>query len=230
MSLKNFVIVITTWQVVCAVALALCGHTIGWLVHSAYTGLFGDVQESFTAYSRVSTYVMIFTVSAIATAVGVTLLTVFERRRLSIRQLLATFIAWHAACLAALVISEESGLYWAFHRVDWALFRPPDNLYSLRNVMLPRVIAWVVSSSMAIITVLWLRSKVAPVQTTPPLSKPNRSAVADENPYKAPQETDKQRRRVYHHRPLRTLLMIALVFAAVAIVYRVSFMYALRSP
>ncbi len=50
----------------------------------------------------------------------------------------------------------------------------------------------------------------------------------DENAYRSPQETGKQqRRRVYHHRPASGCLMILFIFAVIAVLYSVWFVYAL---
>jgi len=189
--------VIAAWQVTCAIAFVLFGYTIGWGVYSIYTGIFGDIQDSYMTYHRASTYSVIVVVTALATAVGVALLIVMEGRRATVRHTIGTFVAWHAAAVAALVVSEELGLFWVFHRIDWNLFGTPENLYSFRNLMLPRVIAWLMSSTAAIGMVLWLRDKLVPVETRPP-AQPARSlrtasppgkVFTDENPYAPPQST-----------------------------------------
>jgi hypothetical protein len=142
------------------------------------------------------TYAVTIVVTALATAVGVALLIVLEGRRATIRHTIGTFVAWHAAAVAALVASEELGLFWVFHRIDWILFGTPENLYSFRNLMLPRVIGWLMSSTAAIAMVLWLRDKLVPVQTRPPgparglgTASPPGKVFTDENPYAPPQST-----------------------------------------
>lgn len=204
----TFVVVIAAWQAACAVAMALCGYAIGWVVHSVYTSLFGDVQESYATYERAATYTVIFTVTALATAVGVLLLRVLERRATTWRRTVGTFIAWHAAAVAALVASNEWDLPWIVHRLDREIFGTPESLYTWRNLVWPRVIAWVLSSTPAIAAVLWLRSKVALAPSTQAQSmaevghaQKRGLVITEENPYEAPQ-TSSTTTRVSSHRPV----------------------------
>jgi hypothetical protein len=191
------VAVIAAWQFASAVAFAVLGYPIGWVVYSIYTGLYGDVQECYTTYHRAATYTTIIFVTALATAVGVALLFVLERRPTTIRHTSFTFVAWHAATVTALVASEEFGLFWLVHRLDWMIFGAPADLYSFRNVMLPRIIAWVAATTTAIGLVLWIRNKLAPLQMRLPVgpasglaarSQLGRTAT-DDNPYAPPQST-----------------------------------------
>ena len=167
--------------------LGVCGYAIGWVVYSVYTAHFGDIQETYSTYHRAVTYTVIIVVTALATAMGVALLIVMEGRRATVRHTIGTFVAWHAAAVVALVASEELGLFWVFHRIDWILFGTPENLYSFRNLMMPRVIAWVLSSTAAIAVVLWVRAKLAPL---PPVAHAGQAREAGATAVRKPSTPD----------------------------------------
>jgi hypothetical protein len=80
-SLTRSIAVIATWQLASAIAMSALGYPVGWVVHSIYTGLFGDIQNSYASYERASTYSVMIVVTALATALGVALLMILERRR-----------------------------------------------------------------------------------------------------------------------------------------------------
>ena len=55
--------------------------------------------------------------------------------------------AWEAAVVAILIWSYEVGFPYKINQLGWAIFGPPDNLYSFHNLMLHRIVAWLICTT-----------------------------------------------------------------------------------
>jgi hypothetical protein len=58
-----------------------------------------------------------------------------------------------------LVSSYEIGFSYSLNQLGWAVLGPPDNVYSFQNLVLHRIIAWLIETTPVSWTALWLHSK-----------------------------------------------------------------------
>jgi ribose/xylose/arabinose/galactoside ABC-type transport system permease subunit len=155
--LKSLVAVVVVWNVCCLAVMLIYRPTVGRAVDAAYTRSFGDIQASFGRYERIATYLGIILVTTPATAVSLGLLNALMPRPRRWRSTVVTFGAWQVGVVAALVWSYEAGFPYMVNRLDWTLFGPSE-VYSLRNLVLPRIIAWIVCTMPPIWAACWLHS------------------------------------------------------------------------
>lgn len=153
---KSLLAAIVAWHLSCLALMFAYPHTVGRVVVSAYEACFGDIQASYGTFERVATYVAIITVTAPATALTLALFEVFARPPTGWRRKVLSFLGWQAAVVATLTWSYEVGFPYTVNQLGWALFGPPDDLYSLRNLVLPRIIGWLICTTPPALVVLWL--------------------------------------------------------------------------
>ncbi len=165
--LRSLVVVVVVWHL-CWLALTLVTRPlVGRAADAAYVWAFGDIQASFGRYERFATYLGIVLATTPATAVSLGLVNVLIPGPRRWRDTFVTFAAWQVAAAGALVWSYESGFPSMVRRLDWTLFGPTD-VYSFRNLVLPRIIAWIVCTTPLIWTVGWFYSGlVQPVRSAP---------------------------------------------------------------
>src|SRR6266404_6703365 len=145
--LRRILIVATGWQLSCLALVLVYRPTIGRAVVEVYTFWFGDIQASYGTFERIGTYLGNLIVTAPVTGLTLVLLDFLSHQQRNWRRLLVVFLMWEAVTFAALVWSYETGFSYRLNQLDWRLFGPPDDLYSLRNLLLPRIIAWLLCTT-----------------------------------------------------------------------------------
>jgi hypothetical protein len=150
----SLIAVSVVWHLCCLAMVLVYRPTIGRAVDTAYAWMCGNIQASFGRYERVATYLGIVLVSTPATAVSLKSLNCLVPRPRRWRDTIVTFAAWQASVVGALVWSYEVGFGSLINRLDWALFGPPE-IYSFRNLVLPRIIAWLVCTMPPICAAWW---------------------------------------------------------------------------
>jgi hypothetical protein len=73
----------------------------------------------------------------------------------------AAFGGWEMVVVAILICSYEVGFPYMVNQLGWALFGPPENIYSFGNLVLHRIIAWLICTTPVAWMVLWGYSTLA---------------------------------------------------------------------
>jgi hypothetical protein len=136
-------------------------YTLGKVLLVTYETLFGEVQASYGAYSRLAMYLGFLAVTLPATLVAIWLFDRLSRRSLTWRQEAPSILIWEVLVILVLVSSYEIGFSYSLHQVAWTVFGPPDNVYSFSNLVLHRIAAWLIETTPVAWTSLWLHSKLA---------------------------------------------------------------------
>lgn len=71
------------------------------------------------------------------------------------RMLVALFV-WEGALLLFDVLAGHGRLSWHINQLGWAIFGAPEDLYSFSNLILPRILAWLLYSTPAALIGIWL--------------------------------------------------------------------------
>jgi hypothetical protein len=138
---------IAVWNAVGLAVLILYERVFGRAVVAVYTAWFGDIQASYSTFARAAEYFGLIMMTAIATAVSLWFFEALTRRRPIWRNRAVIFAAWEVAAVAILIWSYEVGFPYKIHELDWAIFGPSDDIYSFRNMVAPRVIAWLICTT-----------------------------------------------------------------------------------
>ncbi len=152
---------IVIWNVAVLPMMLAYQNTLGKLLLVTYEALFGEIQASYGAFSRVATYLAFVAVTLPATLVAVWLFDRLSRRSLRWRQVALSIFIWEVLVILVLVSSYEIGFSYSLNQVCWAVFGPPDDLYGFRNIALPRINAWLIETTPVVWTSLWLHSKLS---------------------------------------------------------------------
>ncbi len=151
---------IVCWQSICLALTVVYPSTIQQAVTASYSARFGDIQSSYGTFERMSVYLYLLIITTLATLVSLRVYDLSGRRSWSRRAWSLVAVAWQILVLAMLIESYETGLAYKIHRLDWAIFGPPDDLYSFRNLVLPQLVAWLVCTIPASLAALWMYSRV----------------------------------------------------------------------
>jgi hypothetical protein len=129
--------------------------------------LFGNLQATFSIYARVTFWLA----SCLITAPPL-LLGLWWCRRQSPSESFLTpfpvaFATWEITLLLIWGLSYLFGLPYAINRLDWHLFGPPE-LYSFRSFVLPRVVAWILTTTPVVLAAFaWNLSAADPRDASP---------------------------------------------------------------
>lgn len=152
---------IVVWNLVVLPMTLVYPNTLGKVLLVTYETLFGEVQASYAAYSRLAMYLAFLATTLPATLVSVWLFDRLSRRSLGWRQVALSVFMWEVLVVLVFVSSYEIGFSYSLNQVSWAVFGPPDNLYGFRNIVLPRILAWLIETTPVAWTSLWLHSKLS---------------------------------------------------------------------
>lgn len=147
------------WQAVFAVQLYVYGYFVWRVVLEAYTSVLGDVQAGIGRYQRLDAYIAFVVMTAPATLAAIFLLCRYHGHRPTWKTVSAMFLLWELPILTFLAWNFETGLHSTINQFMWTLFGPPDDLYSVRNVVLPRLLAWLLCTLPVCIAVTWYCSR-----------------------------------------------------------------------
>ena len=116
-------------------------------------------QVGYGTFVRIATYIEFDVITLPATLVSLRLFDALLHRRALFKPMAVTFLAWQFVVIAVLVLSYEVGFSYMINQLGWDLFGPPDSLYSFTNLVLPRMIAWLVCTTPVGWMALWWYSK-----------------------------------------------------------------------
>lgn len=169
---KTLFVAIVTWHVACLVMYFVSGHVINQFVVAAYTTWFGEIQQSFGRFARIETYLAFVVITSPASLISLRLFDGLSRRQVKWKQRLITFLGWQIVVVAVLVWSYEAGFSYMIHRLDWAIFGPQENLYSFRNLMVDRIIAWLLCTTPVAWIALRAHPKLSGIGTSTGIQRP----------------------------------------------------------
>jgi hypothetical protein len=152
-------IAIMIWHLACLAMMFFYGRVIRHLVAAAYTAWFGDVQASYGTFERFATYVGILAITSPSTLVSLLLFDRLSHRPVIWKRSVPAFCGWELAVVAILICSYEIAFPYMVNQLGWALFGPPEEIYSFRNLMLHRIIAWLICTTPVAWMALWGYSK-----------------------------------------------------------------------
>jgi hypothetical protein len=164
--LKALTTTMAAWQVTCLAMYFVFGLIIGQLVVTAYTAWFGDIHQSYGRFERLSTYLGFAVITSTATTISLWLFARLLHRPMKWKLSGMTFVSWEVAVVAVLICSYEVGFAYRIHQFDWALFGPQENLYSFRNLILHRIIAWLLCTIPVSCLTLWIYGRRTEVATS----------------------------------------------------------------
>jgi hypothetical protein len=152
---------IATWHLACLAMMFVYGHILSHVVVVAYTEYFGDVQASYGRFERVATYLWIVAITSPATLISLLLFDRLSRRPAGSMLTAAVFCEWELVVIAVLIWSYEISFPFLVNQVGWAMFGPPEDIYSFPNLVLHRIIAWLLCTTPIAWLALWGHSKFA---------------------------------------------------------------------
>jgi hypothetical protein len=166
---KPLVAAVGAWHAACLAVRLACGSTIARIAAAGYTALVGDIQASYGVFDRIASYIMLVVVTVPATVVSLRLLDALCQRRGRWGRTAVAFTVWEAVVVAILVWSYEVAFPYRVNQLAWAIFGPPRELYSFQNLVLPRVVAWLICTTPIAGVMLWLYDKLSAAS---PVSNP----------------------------------------------------------
>jgi len=133
---------ILVWQLACVLMRSLYIDVLERRLLTAYTQWLQDLEPGHAAYARLSIWIELLAITLPSTILTLVFFNSFDGRLARRKQLAVTFCAWQVSVTVLLVMSYEFGLAYKISQIDWTLFGQPANQYGFRNVLLPRIIAW----------------------------------------------------------------------------------------
>ena len=152
---------ILAWQLVCLAMFYVYRHLIGPHVTAAYADWYGDIQATYGTFERLHDFVSNVCITMPATIISLRLFAMLSAQRTRWKVTLAVFAACEAVLVAVLTCSYETGFHYYVNQLGWALFGPPDNVYSFTNIVLHRIITWVFSTTPVVWTALLVQLTLA---------------------------------------------------------------------
>ena len=136
-------------------------HGIAPNIVALYTAAFGDIQLSYGIYSRIAIFHGYAAITAPASLASLCLFDRISHRSSNWSQVVLAVCLWQLVVVAVLVGSYELGFDWWLHQLGWTVFGAPENLWSFRNLVLHRIVAWFICTTPVACAALWLYSKQA---------------------------------------------------------------------
>jgi hypothetical protein len=131
------------WQFICLAMLECHRLLLAPVLLRWYSARFGDPQHD---YAKFETFMLVsgyLIQTAIATLVTL-LMIEWLQQAFRWRRVLLAFVLWEVAVLCVILAGYQLQLTWKLNQLGWFLFGPPDSMYTFRNLMLPRLLEWLV--------------------------------------------------------------------------------------
>ena len=157
--LKSTLIAVGVWQLTCLVMMFVYGYFIIRLVVAVYTSLFGDIQASYGNFERLARYIGLLVITLPASAVTIALVDKLSASKPSLKRKLLTLSWWQMATILVLGSSYEFGFPYMINQLGWKLFGPPTEIYSFQNLLLHRIIAWLLCTMPIVWLAVWTYSR-----------------------------------------------------------------------
>jgi len=152
---KATLIAVSVWQLVCLAMMYVYGYLIGHLVVAAYTLFYGDIQASYGRFERLSTYIGWLVITLPASVVAMAIVDKLSARKGTPTRKLLTVGCWELVTMLVLATSYEFGFPYMINQLGWRLFGPPTEIYSFQNLVLHRIIAWLLCTIPIVSLAVW---------------------------------------------------------------------------
>jgi len=146
-SVRATMVAVVCWQVAFTLLAYVYSYTISPVVELAYSSGFGDVQIGMSTFSRFATYFGLLTVTLFASSITLLVVQILVRRRVAMKRTAVVLIVWEVVVMAILTLSYEIDFPYLLHEMIWRLFGQTDDLYSFQNLVLHRIIAWLLCTA-----------------------------------------------------------------------------------
>ena len=153
------VVAVGVWQTVSLVMMFAYRHVIGHLVVAAYTASDGDIQASYGRFERVGTYIALVVITLPASILTIVLYNKLSGLLTNRKRMIFTVCVWQMIVLAVLTWSYELGFPYMINQLGWRLFGPPTEIYSFMNLVLHRIIAWLLCTMPVSWAAVWIYSR-----------------------------------------------------------------------
>lgn len=152
------------WQL-CALAMLypVGGLFFIWILEPLFVRIVGPIQANYSTYARISLCFGTFLVTAPATYLCVRLFDRMRRASTPRKTRLGAWLGWTWLVWSALVFASAFGISYQINQLFWALFGIPNDLYSFKNMMLHRIVTWILCTIPTSMVALWVYAKL----TTP---------------------------------------------------------------
>jgi hypothetical protein len=160
---KPVLITVVAWNLGCVVTLYVHGYVIGPAIAAVYTAWFGDIQASYGRFEWIATISSFITVPLPSTIVALRLYDALAGLPFGWRRLVASTVAWQVLLFPILLCSYMMSFGYRINQLGWAIFGPPENLYSYTNLVLPRIVAWLLCTTPVCVAALWLHRRMSRV-------------------------------------------------------------------
>lgn len=156
---KTIVMGVGIWQLVWFISGLTYSNSLGYLVIAGYTALYGDVQASYGRFERVSIYIALSVTTLPACVLTLAWYHRYTGRPVNRMKTAIVLGCWQLIVLGLLVWSYEIGLPYQISQLRWRLLGPPPEIYSFSNMVLPRIIAWLLCTVPVSCVALWVYSR-----------------------------------------------------------------------
>ncbi|MFO0911419.1 MAG: hypothetical protein U0795_00560 [Pirellulales bacterium] len=147
------------WQLVWIISWLIYSSSLVYLVTTGYTAIYGDVQASYGRFDRVSIYIALSVTTLPACALTLAWYHRYTGRPVNRMKTAIVLGCWQLFVLGLLVWSYEVGLPYRISQLRWRLLGPPAEIYSFSNMVLPRIIAWLLCTVPVSWGALWVYSR-----------------------------------------------------------------------
>ncbi len=157
---KTHLFAIGVWQFTALAMMFIYGNVIGQIVVAVYTWIYGDIQSSFGRFARLSTYTGLLVITLPASVAASVIVDKLSPPKCIIKQRLLLAGCWQSVTMILLAASYEFGFPYMIHQFGWQIFGPPTELYSFQNLVLHRIIAWLICTIPIAVLTLWSYSRL----------------------------------------------------------------------
>jgi hypothetical protein len=134
---------ILAWHLLCLAMLYIYRDIIGPIVTAAYENWYAKVQATYGTFERLHAFVSHVCITVPATIICLRLFARLSAQRTTWKVTGTVFALCEGLLVAVLTCSYETGFHYHVNQLGWAVFGPPDNVYSFVNIVLHRIITWV---------------------------------------------------------------------------------------
>ena len=157
---KTHVVAIGMWQVTALAMMFLYGNAIGHIVVAVYTWRYGDIQSSYGRFERLSTYTGLLLITLVASVAAIAIVAKLLPYKCTLKQNVLVAVCWQSVTMILLAGSYEFGFPYMINQLGWRMFGAPTEVYSFQNLVLHRIIAWLICTIPTGILAVWFWSRL----------------------------------------------------------------------
>lgn len=152
-------IAVGVWQLACLAMMYVYGYLIGHFVVAAYTLFYGDIQASYGRFERFATYIGLLVITLPASVLAIAIVDKLSACKAPPKRKILTLGCWQLVTMLVLASCYEFGFPYMINQLGWRLFGPPTEIYSFQNLVLHRIIAWLLCTTPIACLAVWTYSR-----------------------------------------------------------------------